>query len=177
MTDRKESALLGSSRLRRRISILVGASGTFASEYPRRNWICQSMLAMRSLMMFIARRGTGFSAKRRRFAGVPLGSNAFGGRTGPMIDGNGTVLRDAPSTLAAAKATPSRTAETTLLFAARWLQIRWRFVFQLTDLRLSCLFVNRCIPNLIRSGPEDSLAVSIQAKECHSERRPPGRLE
>jgi hypothetical protein len=40
--------------------------------------ICQSMAAMRSLMTLMARRTTGVSAKRRRLAGVGLGSSLAG---------------------------------------------------------------------------------------------------
>src|SRR5579862_1275126 len=57
------------------------------------------MPAMRSLMVLIALRAIGISAKRRRFAGVGLGmtpARASVGAPGVRMEGSGTVLRAEP---------------------------------------------------------------------------------
>src|SRR4051812_7923782 len=68
-------------------------SGSSARARPFFGWMRQRMPATRSLMLLMALRARGVSAKRRRFAGVGLGSAAARGVYESRIEGSGSVRR------------------------------------------------------------------------------------
>ncbi len=107
---RKLSAAFGSSSVRRSARSFRSAKATSPGRTPRRTRTCQSIAAMRSLITLIARRTTGVSANRRRFAGVGLGSSCPGNCTGLRIAGSASVLRSASASAAPAASSCLSTA-------------------------------------------------------------------
>ena len=110
--ERNESSGFGCSKLSTSVAMRAAASGSSSSARPCRGWMRHCMPAMRSLMVLIALRAIGISAKRRRFAGVGLGmtpARTSVGAPGVNMEGRGTVLR-AGSALAAASAVEDRRA-------------------------------------------------------------------
>ena len=117
-------------------------------------------------MTLIARLGSGVSAKRRRLAGVAFGNSAFGGRSGPRIEGNGSVRRCAPSTFPCwalftlSAITPGKVSNCSAAscsVASPPCQIFFRDDFQLTGLRLSWFELPVAAPAALRrNGPSTS---------------------
>jgi len=103
---RKLSTALGSSSVLRKAFSFLATNATSPGSTPRRTRICQSMAAMRSLITLMARRTTGVSAKRRRLAGVGLGSSFPENWTGLRIAGSANVLRSASASFAPADTSP-----------------------------------------------------------------------
>ena len=100
MSVRKLSTAFGSSSIRRSARNFFFAKATSSAFAPRRTRTCQSIAAIRSLITLIARRTTGVSANRRRFAGVGLGKCRPGNWTGVRIDGSANVFRSASASAA-----------------------------------------------------------------------------
>ena len=105
--ERKESCGFGCSKLSTRVATRAAASGSSFSARPCRGWMRHCMPAMRSLMVLMALRAIGISAKRRRFAGDGLGmtpARTSVGAPGVKMVGSGTVLRAGSAPAAASAA-------------------------------------------------------------------------
>ena len=77
-SERNESSGFGASKFSVSTCIRCEPSGICSSVRPRRGWMRHRIPTIRSLITLIARRATGVSANRRRFAGVGFGTRVCG---------------------------------------------------------------------------------------------------